>query len=103
MSDCRLTVIVDEDASFEHRPQYVEIVHRAHASGLRGASVFRGIEGFGASRAVHTTRILSLGGTLPVMIVIVDEESRVRGFLPELRALGVRGVVILEPVELVTL
>ena len=102
MTGCRLTVIVDEDASVQHRPQYVEVVHRAHAAGLRGASVFRGIEGFGASRAVHTTRILSLSGTLPVMVVIVDEESRVRAFLPELQALGVRGVITLEPVEIVT-
>jgi PII-like signaling protein len=98
MTGCRLTVIVDEDASFQHRPQYVEIVHRAHAAGLRGASVFRGIEGFGASRAVHTTRILSLSGTLPVLVMIVDEEER--AFLPELEALGVRGVVTLEPVEI---
>jgi uncharacterized protein len=46
----RLTVVVGESDVVGHRPLYGEIVHRAHAAGLAGASVFRGIEGFGASR-----------------------------------------------------
>ena len=45
----RLTVLVGENDTWHHRPLYSEIVHRAHAAGLAGASVFRGIEGFGAS------------------------------------------------------
>jgi PII-like signaling protein len=99
MTTCRLTVILDEDATHNHRPQYQEIVHRAHAAGLAGASVFRGIEGFGASRAVHTSRILSLAGKLPVMVVIVDDAEKVRAFVPVLTELGVRGVTTLEDVE----
>ena len=100
MSTSRLSVIVEEDAMHGHKPQYQEIVHRAHAAGLAGASVFRGIEGYGASRSVHTSRILSLTGKLPVLVVIVDEAEKVRAFLPVLRELGVRGVVMLEDVEL---
>jgi PII-like signaling protein len=96
---CRLTVVVDEDAMHGHRPQYLEIVQRAHAAGLAGASVFRGIEGFGASRAGHTNRIISLSGKLPVMVVIVDDAQKVRAFVPVLRELGVRGVVTIENLE----
>jgi len=59
-------------------------VHRAHQAGLAGASVLRGIEGYGASNHIHTTRILSLSEDLPVAIVIVDDEDRVRAFLPQL-------------------
>jgi PII-like signaling protein len=99
MTASRLTVIVDEDAVHGHRPQYQEIVHRAHAAGLAGASVFRGIEGFGASRAVHTSRILSLTGKLPVMVLIVDDAEKVRAFVPVLHELGVRGVITVEDVE----
>jgi PII-like signaling protein len=95
----RLTVIVGEYDAWHHRPLYSEIVHRAHAAGLAGASVFRGIEGFGASSVIHTSRLLSLGEDLPVAVVIVDEARRVRAFLPELDELRVQGLVTLEACE----
>ena len=66
-------------------------MHRAHAAGLAGASVFRGIEGFGASSLIHTSRLLSLSEDLPVAVVIVDTEERVRAFLPQLDELVTRG------------
>ena len=97
----RLTVLVDEDDLWHHKPLYHEIVHRAHTSGLAGASVFRGIEGYGASSLIHTTRILSLAENLPVAIVIVDTEQRVRDFLPQLDELVDEGLVILDEVEVV--
>ena len=76
-------------------------MHRAHAAGLAGASVFRGIEGFGASSLVHTARLLSLSEDLPVAIVIVDTEERVRAFLPQLDELVIGGLVILDEVEVI--
>jgi hypothetical protein len=94
-------IIVDEDATIGHTPVYTEIVRRAHSAGLAGASVFRGIEGFGSSRVVHTSRILSLAENLPAMIVIVDSVEAVDAFLPQLAELGVAGVVALDDVELV--
>jgi uncharacterized protein len=97
----RLTVIVGESDQSHHHPTYTEIVHRAHRAGLAGASVFRGVEGFGRSNHIHTTRLLSLSEDLPVSVVIVDSEERIRGFLPELDELGIEGLVILEPVEVV--
>ena len=83
----RLTVYVGENATWRHRPLYAEIVHRAHAAGLAGASVFRAVEGFGASAVVHTARLLSLSEDLPVAVVIVDTAERIRAFLPELDGL----------------
>ncbi|MFC5663029.1 DUF190 domain-containing protein [Kitasatospora misakiensis] len=97
----RLTVLVGENDRGHHRPLYSEIVHRARAAGLAGASVFRGIEGFGASSLVHTARLLSLSEDLPVAVVIVDAEERVRAFLPELDGLAVAGLVTLERCEVV--
>ncbi len=97
----RLTVYVGESDQVHHRPLYAEIVHRAHAAGLAGASVFRGIEGYGSSGHVHTTRILSLSDDLPVAIVIVDAEERVRAFLPQLDELVGEGLVILDEVDVV--
>lgn len=96
---CRLTIYIGETDQFRHRPLYTEIVHRAHRMGLAGASVFRGIEGFGASSLIHTSRILSLSEDLPLAIVIVDTEERVDAFLTELDELVTEGLVTVEPVE----
>lgn len=76
-------------------------MHRAHAAGLAGASVFRGIEGFGASSLIHTSRLLSLSEDLPVAVVIVDDEERVRAFLPQLDELVTEGLVILDDCEVI--
>ena len=97
----RLTVVLGESDQWHHRPVYTEIVHRAHAAGMAGASVFRGIEGYGRANHIHTTRILSLSEDLPVTVVIVDAEEKVRAFLPELEELLTGGLAIVEPVEVV--
>ena len=97
----RLTIFVGEGDQWHHRPVYTEVVHRAHAAGLAGASVMRGIEGFGATSRVHTTRLLSLSEDLPVAIVIVDTEQRIEAFLPELDELITQGLVILDPVQVI--
>ncbi|MEU2386761.1 DUF190 domain-containing protein [Streptomyces sp. NPDC012461] len=95
----RLTILVGENDVWHHRPLYTEFVHRAHRAGLAGASVFRGIEGFGASSLIHTTRLLSLSEDLPVAVVIVDDETRVRAFLPQLDELVAGGLVMLDECE----
>ncbi|MEU9166594.1 DUF190 domain-containing protein [Streptomyces sp. NPDC048420] len=97
----RVTVHIGENDTWHHKPLYTEIVHRAHAAGLAGASVFRGIEGFGASSLIHTSRLLSLSEDLPVAVVIVDTETRVREFLPQLDELVTEGLVTLDHCEVI--
>ena len=97
----RLTIIVKEDDRWHHRPLYTEIVHRAHAAGLAGASVFRGLEGYGKSQHIHTSRILSLAEELPCSIVIVDTDDKIRAFLPQLEELVTEGLVMVDAVEVV--
>jgi PII-like signaling protein len=69
--------------------------------GLAGATVLRGIEGFGAKQHLHTTRILSLSQDLPILIEIVDQEDRLRAVLPELDAMVADGLITLERVEVI--
>jgi PII-like signaling protein len=97
----RLTVFVDDTDTWHHRPMFTEIVHRAHAAGLAGASVFHGVEGFGATSIVHTTRLLSMADDLPVAVVIVDTEEKIRAFLPQLDDLLIEGLAVLDQVEVV--
>ncbi|WP_413253633.1 DUF190 domain-containing protein [Streptomyces mirabilis] len=95
----RLTVFIEESDTWGHRPLVAEIVHRAHQAGLAGASVFRGVEGYGASTVIHGYRLWSVKQDLPLAIVIVDEEERIRCFLPTLKELVTEGLVIVEEVE----
>ena len=97
----RVTIFIGESDLWHHKPVYTEILHRAHKAGLAGASVFRGIEGFGASSLIHTVRLLSLSEDLPVAIVIVDDEERIRAFLPQLDELVTEGLVILDDCEVI--
>ena len=69
--------------------------------GLAGATVLRGIEGFGAKQHLHTTRILRLSEDLPVLIDVVDLEDRVRAILPDLDAMVSGGMITLERVEVI--
>jgi PII-like signaling protein len=97
----RLTIFVSESDRHGHTPLATEIVHRAHQAALAGATVLRGVEGFGASSHIHTTRLLSLSDDLPMVVVIVDTEERIRSFLPELEALVTNGLIIVDDVEIV--
>ena len=97
----RLTIYIGESDRHGHTPLATEIVQRAHAAGLAGASVFRGVEGYGASNHIHTTRILSLSDDLPMAIVIVDRPDAIAAFLPQLDELITEGLVVIEDIEVV--
>lgn len=100
-SALRMTVLIGESDTWHRKPLFSEIVHRARRAGLAGATVFRGVEGYGASSTIHTTRLLSLSEDLPVSIIIVDSAERIRAFLPELDELVTEGLIMLDEVEVV--
>lgn len=97
----RLTIMIGNSDHWHNKPLFTEIVHRAHDAGLAGATVLHGVEGFGASSRIHTSRILSLSEDLPVVIVIVDSHARIHDFLPQLDELVTEGLVILEDCEVI--
>ncbi|HEV7650966.1 MAG TPA: DUF190 domain-containing protein [Actinophytocola sp.] len=97
----RLSIFVGEGDVWRHKPLYTEIVHRAHQAGLAGATVIRGIEGYGATSRIHTTHLFRLSEDLPLLILIVDEEDRVREFLPRLDELDISGLIAIDAVDTV--
>lgn len=96
----RLTVLLSEDDRWQHRPRYHEIVRRARDAGLAGASVWRGVEGYGASSDIHTTRLLDLAEHLPILVMILDDAARLREFVESNADLLNSVTVALSPVEL---
>jgi PII-like signaling protein len=95
----RLTIFIGESDRYQHDALCTAIVHRAHAAGLAGASVFRGIEGFGAASQVHTARLLSLGEDLPVAVVIIDDAERIERFARWLDEVITEGLVVMDDVQ----
>ena len=94
-------IYIGEADHHDGRPLYQVIVERLRERGLAGATVLRGIEGFGANARLHTTRLLRLSEDLPILIEVVDREDRVRGVLPELDELVGDGLITLEKVEVI--
>ena len=99
-----LRIFIGESDKDGHRPLYEAIVRSAKERGLAGATVLRGVEGFGAnSRYIHTAKILRLSEDLPVIVEIVDTEAKIRDFLPVVDGLieraGGGAMVTLERVE----
>lgn len=95
----RLSIFLGENDIWHHRPVYSEIVHRARKAGLAGATVLRGIEGFGKTSRLHTTHLFRLSEDLPLLIVIVDSEEHIRAFLPQLDDLELSGLVVFDEVD----
>ena len=90
----RLSIIVREDDQFHHHALYAEIVKRARSAGLAGATVLRGLEGFGAAQVLH--QVHAIMDTAPVQIIIVDTADRVDAFAAEVEPLVGDGVVLVE-------
>jgi PII-like signaling protein len=96
-----LRIYIGENDRWHGQPLYHAIVERLRQAGLAGATVLRGIEGFGAKQHLHTTRLLSLSEDLPLLIEVVDTEERVRGVLPLIDEMVGDGLMTLERVEVI--
>ncbi|MFF7639842.1 DUF190 domain-containing protein [Streptomyces canus] len=97
----RLTIHLSMNAVWHHKPAYAEIVHRAHAAGLAGASVFHGFEGYGTHLEIHHDKPSRLRAHGPCAVVLVDTEDQLRAFLDTLEdILTVNGVAVLDKVQI---
>ena len=95
-----LRIFIGENDKFEGKPLYEWIVQKAKESGLAGATVIRGIEGFGASSRIHTTKILRLSDDMPIIIEIVDVLEKIEKFIPLIDWAIREGLATVEKVEI---
>ena len=94
-----LRIFVGESDKVGHRPLYEVIVLKAREAGLAGATVLRGVMGYGKNSVLHTAKILRLSEDLPMVVEIVDSLEKVEAFLPQLDGMITDGLVTLEKVR----
>ena len=96
----RLMVFLSEDDRVGHRSVAGMLLERAREAGLAGATIWRGIEGFGASGRVRTARLPDLARGLPLVLEVIDDESSITAFLPIVHELGAGSLVTTEVVHM---
>ena len=94
-----LRIFIGEADKFAGKPLYEAIVKLARQRGMAGATVIRGLMGFGADSRMHTAKILRLSEDLPVIIEIVDESEKIEALLPELDQMIKEGLVTIEKIR----
>lgn len=94
-----LRIFIGEDDKHEGLPLFEWIVRKARDQGLAGATVLRGLEGFGAHSRLHTTKILRLSSDLPIVVEIVDTEEKIEEFLPLIDEVIAEGLATIEKVQ----
>jgi uncharacterized protein len=91
-----LRIFIGESDRHQGRPLYEAIVLAARKRGMAGATVLRGVMGFGADSRMHTAKILRISEDLPIVVEIVDNPQRIAEFLPELDVMIDEGLITLE-------
>jgi PII-like signaling protein len=95
-----LRIFIGESDKFEGLPLYEWIVRKARENGIAGATVLRGLEGFGAHSRIHTSKILRLSEDLPIVIEIVDTLEKIEKFIPIIDETIEEGLATLEKVQI---
>lgn len=97
----RIRIYIGENSKYKGKPLYHAIVLKAKELGLAGATVIRGIEGFGPSSRIKTARLLDLSTDLPILIEIVDSAEYIDLLMPFLDEAVNEGMITVEDVELI--
>ena len=95
-----LRIFIGENDRHDNLPLYEWIVKTARKQGMAGATVVRGLQGFGADSRLHSAKILRLSQDLPIIVEIVDTEEKIESFLPLVDAVIDEGLATLEKVQI---
>ena len=100
-----LRIFIGESDKYNGRPVYEEIVLKAREANLAGATVIKGIMGFGANSKIHTSKLLTLSEDLPLIIEIVDKLEKIESFVPVVNEIfekaNIGGLVTIEKAEVI--
>lgn len=91
-----MRIFIGEGDRYEHRPLYEALVELFRKEGFAGATVLRGLCGFGANRVFHSQRLLDLSADLPLIVEVVDTEAKINAIMPRIDAMMGGGMITLE-------
>jgi len=91
-----MRIFIGEGDRYEHKPLYEALVELFRNEGLAGATVLRGVSGFGASRVYHTQKLLDLSANLPLVVEVVDSQEKINAIMPRIDAMMGGGMITLE-------
>ena len=98
-----LRVFVGETDTWKHRPFYEAVLYQAREQGLAGCTVLKGVMSYGASRLLHTSKLLDISQDMPMVIELIDEEVKIRAFAAQVNEMfeeaGCGGIVTIEAAE----
>ena len=95
-----MRIFMDEADRYGKRPLYAAVVEELRRNGFAGATVLKGIEGFGTHREVHAARSVDFAGNLPVVIEVAEEEEKIRAIVPVLAAMIPEGLITVERISM---
>ncbi len=96
-----LRIFIGESDQWEGKPLYEALILKAREMGLAGATMLRGLMGYGAASRIHTAKILRLSEDLPVIVEIVDSPEKISSFLPIVDEMIQEGLVTLEKAQII--
>jgi len=96
-----LRIFIAEGDRFEHRPLYEALVEMLRKEGFAGATVLRGVSGFGAQSVYHSQKLLDLSADLPMIIEAVESEEKINAVMPRIDAMMSGGMITMEKVRVI--
>lgn len=96
-----LRIFIGEGDRYEHKPLYEALLELLRREGLAGATVLRGVCGFGANRVCHTQKLLDLSANLPLVVEAVDAKEKIDSLMPAIDAMMCGGMITLEKVSVI--
>ena len=96
-----MRIFIGESDQWEHRPLHAVLIELSRRSGLAGATVLKGVAGFGAGAVVHTASLLRLSADLPLVIEVVDSQERLDKVLPQIDLMMSGGLITMEKVRVI--
>ncbi|HEY1681047.1 MAG TPA: DUF190 domain-containing protein [Candidatus Tumulicola sp.] len=95
-----MRIFVDEGERYHKKPLFMAIVDELRDRGFGGATVLRGIEGFGSHERVHSMRVIDSASSLPILIEVAETEEKIRETVPKLREMIPDGLITLERIQM---
>lgn len=96
-----MRIFIGESDRYQNRPLHEALVEYFHRHGFAGATVLKGVAGFGANSVLHTDRLLCLSQDLPLIIEVVDSEDKIEAIIPQLEEMLQGGMITLEKARVI--